>query len=350
MPPAVSAEVARAAEFDALNQHQAAVEWLVRAVNLGDADATLQLGKRYLLGDRAPHNPADAFQLFNRAITLGSMEAPALMSSLYALGYQCQQSWQGALESLALAAFRGHSFAQDQLLTLTSNRKLAAQRGTSADYWRDVTQAVDLQYWTTPPPHSDLSTNPLIRIFPEFSSKEICQWMIKRAQPRLDRARVYDAVHQQVTTHHTRTNSSASFELFDTDLVNILLQYRMASCLGVTIRNFEAATVLHYAPGEEITEHFDFIDPHVPDYQQQIARSGQRIVTFLVYLNDNYASGETEFPRLGLQHKARRGDGLFFVNVQPDGNPNLQTLHAGRPPLNADKWIVSQFVRNGQVF
>jgi prolyl 4-hydroxylase len=241
-------------------------------------------------------------------------------------------------------------FAQDQLLLLTSERKLAARRSASSEYWRAITEGVKLQEWITPPPASDLCTNPLIRLFPEFASKDVCQWLIKRARPRLDRAKVYDAVHQQVTTHHTRTNSAANFELFDTDLITILLQYRMASCVGAPIRNFAAATVLHYAPGEEITEHFDFIDPHVPDYQEQVARSGQRMVTFLVYLNDNYAGGETEFPRLGIQHKARRGDGLFFVNVLPDNTPNLQTMHAGRPPLDQDKWIVSQFIRNGVMF
>ena len=28
-------------------------------------------------------------------------------------------------------------------------------------------------------------------------------------------------------------------------------------------------TVLHYAEGEQITEHFDFVDPNVPDYEQK---------------------------------------------------------------------------------
>ena len=123
----------------------------------------------------------------------------------------------------------------------------------------------------------------------------------------------------------------------------------MANAVGLPLRHLEAATILHYAPGEEISDHFDFIDPHAPNYRQQIARGGQRVVTFLVYLNDNYAGGETAFPRLDLCYKATRGDALFFVNVQSDGQPNLQTLHAGRPP-QAEKWIVSQFMRNAPVF
>ena len=83
----------------------------------------------------------------------------------------------------------------------------------------------------------------------------------------------------------------------------------MAACLEIPLRHFEPITVLHYAAGEEITEHFDFVDPNVPNYPQEIAQNGQRVVTFLVYLNDDYAEGETEFPRLGVSHKGRRCEG-----------------------------------------
>ena len=351
MTQQLSQEVATAAALDMAGEHQAAVAALVQGANKDDITATLQLAKRYLFGDRAPCNPSDAFNLLERATTLGSANAPALMSNLFAIGYQCQQSWQGALETQALAALRGNILSQDQLLLLTANRKLAAHPSGSADYWREVTRSVNVQDWLTPPTlHNDLSPDPLIRVFPGFFNKEVCLWLIKRATPKLDRAKVYDAVHQQITTNRTRNNSSASFDLVDTDLVNILMQYRMANCLGVPLKNFDAGTVLHYAPGEEITEHIDFIDPNVPDYAAQIERNGQRIVTFLVYLNDNYQSGNTEFPRLNLSYKANRGDGLFFVNVLPDASPNLATLHAGRPPIGGEKWIVSQFIRNAAVF
>jgi hypothetical protein len=72
-------------------------------------------------------------------------------------------------------------------------------------------------------------------------------------------------------------------------------------------------------------------------------------VTFLVYLNDAYAGGETEFPKLALKHKGTTGEGLFFVNALASGEPDLRTLHAGRPPTSGEKWIVSQFIRNRRV-
>ena len=40
----------------------------------------------------------------------------------------------------------------------------------------------------------------------------------------------------------------------------------------------------------------------------------QRILTALVYLNDAYLGGETEFTRLGLKVKGRKGDVLVAVD------------------------------------
>ena len=67
----------------------------------------------------------------------------------------------------------------------------------------------------------------------------------------------------------TRTNTAAAFNLLETDLVCVLAQQRMAACLGVPFRHFEPVTVLHYDEGEEITDHFDFVDPNLPTYKKK---------------------------------------------------------------------------------
>jgi len=166
----------------------------------------------------------------------------------------------------------------------------------------------------------------------------------------LSRALVYEALRKEVTVHPTRTNTAATFGMLETDFVCILTQVRMAAALGVPFRQFEAISVLHYAEGEEITEHFDFVDPKVPDYEQEIAQRGQRIATFLIYLNDDYGGGETEFPRVGVRHKGHKTQGIVFINSLPDGSADVRTLHAGRPPKGGEKWIVSQFVRDRRAF
>jgi prolyl 4-hydroxylase len=85
------------------------------------------------------------------------------------------------------------------------------------------------------------------------------------------------------------------------------------------------------------------------NYAEEIAERGQRIATFLVYLNDDYEGGETDFPDLGLRyHGAKRG-GILFTNALPNGDADLRMVHAGRPPRDREKWLMSQFIRNRAV-
>ena len=72
---------------------------------------------------------------------------------------------------------------------------------------------------------------------------------------------------------------------------------------------------------------------------------GQRTVTFLIYLNDDYEGGATTFPRLDWSFKGKAGDALAFWNVT-DGHPDTRTLHAGTPTRNGVKWLFSKWVRD----
>lgn len=141
----------------------------------------------------------------------------------------------------------------------------------------------------------------------------------------------------------------AGFNLMETDLVHLMVQTRIAVASGLPLVNMEGATVLHYAEGQEIDNHYDFIDPSIPNYADEVRTRGERVVTFLVYLNEEYEAGETDFPRLGVTHKGRRGEGLSFSNALPSGQPDLRSWHAGRPPRGGEKWILSQFIRNRPV-
>ena len=352
----LSSEVLRAEQSDADGAHGDAIDHLVAGMRKHDVEATTRLGKRLLVGDRAPCLPNDAARFIAEASQQGGAEAAALLAVLYAVGASKHHGVGDALESLIVAAERGWPLAQAQLEVLT---KPPAPRESSDETqrltrettnWRELGRRVDLAAWRTPAAATDLSESPLVRSYPEFVTEPVCRWLIDRARGRLSRALVYEAVRREVMVRPTRTNTAAAFNMLETDFVCVLAQLRMSACLGVTFRQFEPITVLHYDEGEEITDHFDFVDPNLPTYAQEIAERGQRVVTFLVYLNDDYGCGETAFPRLGISHKGRLGEGLFFVNALADGSADVRTLHAGRTPVKGEKWIVSQFVRDRAVF
>ncbi|MGD2166803.1 MAG: 2OG-Fe(II) oxygenase [Gammaproteobacteria bacterium] len=145
-------------------------------------------------------------------------------------------------------------------------------------------------------------------------------------------------------------NCQAGFNLMEADVVQIIVQHRIAVAVGLPIHHLEGPTVLRYQEGEQITNHFDFVDPAIPNYSEEIRRRGERIITFLIYLNDGFTAGETDFPEFGLRYKGRRRDGVFFVNALPNGQPDTRTVHAGRPPVGGEKWVFSQFIRNRPVF
>jgi prolyl 4-hydroxylase len=348
----LSSDIVRAEQCDAAGRHTEAVDCLVAGVRRNDVEALTRLGKRLLVGDRAPHLPREGAQFLMDAWGRGGAEAAAMLSVCLATGINSPPDLVAAWECLITAAVRGWEPAQQQIRVLAGSAAAAERTRplNDADHWRRLAQSVDLARWTTVPPCVDVNGSPLIRSYPTFIEPEVSRWLIQRAQGRLGPALVYDAAVGRTTTHVTRTNKSVSFGFLDTDFVCVLVQTRMAACLGVPFRHFETMTVLHYDVGQQISEHFDFVDPNVPDYERHIRERGQRIVTFLVYLNDDYSGGETEFPRLGVSHRGHGGEGFFFVNAFADGRPDVRTLHAGRAPSSGEKWIVSQFIKSQPAF
>jgi hypothetical protein len=327
--PIPQSELALAAEHDAAGRYDEAINALARGTQAGDRLCKTQLGKRLLAGDRAPALPAEGARFLHEAAVEGEPEAAARLAALTALGHYFKHNWHDALRWLMVAAERGWEPARGQLRVLANG-----------------TPDIDLTSWSAASSGRDLNAEPLVRAVDAFISPAACDWLIARARGRLTRARVYDPVSRLDVVRATRSNSVANFSLADVELLDVLLQAKMSRACGIPMNHMEAPAVLHYSVGEEASDHFDFVNPNTPDYAQEIACNGQRVMTFLVYLNEDYEGGETDFPKLGFSHKGRRGHGLFFVNAYSDMQPDLRMLHAGRAPTRGEKWIVSQFIRS----
>jgi len=345
-----AAVFAEAAALDAEGLHEAALRCLIQAAQQGEGRAFTQLGKRYLIGDRATLSPPSGVQLLQQAVQHGQGEAAHRLAVLHALGVYVPQDWNQCFNLLVTAALLGWADAQDELKLLSTQQQLAQQSGSGQQYWVELARSIDLAHWHSPVPPQLLSTGPRIGRIPALLDQDSCSWLITKARGKLKPAMVYDSVQQKEIRHPTRSNSSAILGLCDTNVLLSLLQIRIAASMQVPLRQLEAATVLHYKGSEQIRNHFDFIDPGSPHYAEQIHQRGDRIITFLLYLNDNYEAGETEFPEAGVKHKGTRGDGLFFVNVGDDGKPDLRTVHAGLPPSEGEKWVITQFIRNKATF
>jgi len=322
---------------------------LERAAASGNAAAMTDLGSRLLSGEDETFVPQRGADWLAAAAEQGSGEACALVAVLAGAGVCQPQSWEIALDYLQRSAELGWGPAREQL-ALLANRKLVDREdeatAKATTRWQRLRRAIDISAWTACPPKQSLSESPRIRKIESFASEAVCAWLIARARSKLSRARTYDIETGEGVVGDWRTNSEAEFNIVESDLVLILLRARIATATGLPPAVMELTKVLHYDVGQQFSPHFDFIDPATPGMAGEMEARGQRLVTFLMYLNDDYEGGETDFPALGLRHRGRKGDALLLANVDLVGNPDRRTLHAGLAPTRGEKWLLSQWIRD----
>jgi prolyl 4-hydroxylase len=282
---------------------------------------------------------ADAIAEVRRRAAGGDPGAIAYTAVLAALGAEEPQSWTAAMARLGRAAALGSKAAQGQL------RALSGQAGGDGR-WAEIAAAVDLGPWLAATELVPLAPGAPLAEAPGFLSPAVCAWIIGRVRGGLARAQVYDATDGSTIERPERSNSAFAFWMAQLDVVILLVRAKIAAALGAAVGTLEQCQILHYAPGQEFSPHYDFIDAEVPGHAVELARGGQRIATFLVYLNEGYEGGMTSFPVLGFGYRGETGAGLTFTNLDPAGEPDRRMLHAGQPPSAGEKWVLSQWIRD----
>lgn len=270
-------------------------------------------------------SPAEIADVRSRAAA-GDPQALAFSAVLVGMGVGEPQDWGEALARLRRAAALGSAFAEAQFEALSA--------------------AGDLTAWIAAPERERLLTDPRVSAARAFLPAAFCTWLIERVRGRMTRALVYDPDRGGSRREEARSNSAFEFRFEDLDLVTVAVRARICATLGVPPGALEPVQVLHYSVGQTFERHHDYLDVTVPAYAEEVARAGQRIGTFLVYLNTGFEGGETDFPITGLRFKGGLGDALIFANVHPSGEPDRRTLHAGLPPTLGEKWLLSQWIRD----
>lgn len=299
-------------------QVEQAVDLLQRAERSGDAAAARQLALWCLSGKWFRRDLAASRALFGRAGTLGDPRAAAIHRAFVANGTGGEPDWSGATDLLRAAT------GQDQ---------------EAADQLRLIT-AMDLDGNGDPrsiPPSIALSDEADVRHFPAFFTASECAYLIAAAEPLLEPNVVVDPRSGQLVPHPIRTSHGAAFPLIDENPAVHALNRRIAAATASDVRAGETLQVLRYAPGQEYRPHLDALPG--------VAPAQQRAMTFLVYLNDDFDGGETDFPRLGVRFKGSAGDGLMFRNASSDGRADERLIHAGLPVRRGVKHLASRWIR-----
>lgn len=319
-------------------RHAEGVQRLRQAAQAGHAPSMTVLGGELLSGRILRPDTELGIRLILDAAGRGHGPACAIAATLFAWGCAGAPDWPRALDFLQRAAELGDQAARDQLRLLSGYK--------AGIDWKKLRRAIDPAAWRKLPPRLTLSEAPLIQAVPGLLSPGLCDALIERARPRLAPAAVYDELKGGANTSDVRRHSAAEFHLVDTDLVVQAVNERVCALVGVPALQSEIVQVLHYRPGDYFAPHYDFWDPGFEGHAAALAQ-GQRAHTVLVYLNhEGLEGGETDFPDLGLRHRGQTGDALMWRNLDPDGQPDRRTVHAGLPPTRGEKWLLSVWIRD----
>jgi len=130
--------------------------------------------------------------------------------------------------------------------------------------------------------------------------------------------------------------------------LNDRLKQIVAGITGLPVENQEASHFVRYGIGGKYDTHHDYFTPAMENYAEHFKRGGNRVFTAILYLNDSFQGGETNFPELNLKITPVAGKLFVWRNMLPDGSLYEQSKHAGLPVTEGTKYIIVIWVRENK--
>jgi prolyl 4-hydroxylase len=176
---------------------------------------------------------------------------------------------------------------------------------------------------------------------PHLLSPKECSHIIELAKSQ----GIYEAetVGEPIDGYRTADNCWISS---GDDIIDWLEDY-ISKQIGTPVENFELAHVVKYGIGGEYKEHHDWFDENFEEHKSELGKSGNRTHSYIVYLNDTFKGGETEFIKLNKKVKPELGKGLMWTNII-DGECLDESFHAGLPVTEGEKWILIYWIRENK--
>lgn len=279
-----------------------------------DGAAALSLAEARLMGDGGVPDATAALALVEHAAKLGNVDARRAWVYMTAAGIGRAADPDAAREMLAELADEDR-FAAVQLAFL----------GHVSCHQRLPGIAPEI-----------LSADPHIAIFRGLFSAAECRYLTLVGTPWLERAMVIDEATGAGVLDAIRDADTSSFPPLAEDLVVQEINACIAAASATAKAWGEPLTILRFSPGQQ----------YRPPHDARAATpEALRHWTALIWLNDDYEGGETDFPDIGIRVKGAVGDLLIFHNVTDAGLPDQRMRHAGLPVTSGVKWMASRWIR-----
>ncbi len=273
-----------------------------------DPEALMMVGQWRLYGIYGPRDAVAGYAAIRRAADAGSVEAGLVAAALLATG-------TGTPRDIAAAERLTRTFAPRSDL---ARRQLA------------IAAMMD----GPPPPRTILRADPMVARIDGLLPPAACAHLMAQAGPLIRPSLIVDPRTGERRPNPVRDSHGGNFAPPDEDIAIHAINRRIAVATGTDWVQGEPLHILRYQPGQQYRPHVDTL-PGV---------ANQRVLTVLIYLNDDYDGGETAFDG-GLAVRGRVGDAVIFANTDPHGRADPRTRHAGLPVTHGTKWLATRWIR-----
>jgi prolyl 4-hydroxylase len=124
---------------------------------------------------------------------------------------------------------------------------------------------------------------------------------------------------------------------------------RIANIVNLPLENAESLQVVKYEPNGYYKHHHDSCCDNNNSCIEFTKNGGQRIKTVLIYLNDNFIEGSTDFPVLNKKIKAPKYGAVVFNPLAKDSNKcHPKALHSGLPVESGNKYVANLWFRENK--
>ncbi len=275
--------------------------------------AAMQLAERRLLGIECKPDQRAALRAVEQAARLGQEDGRRAWVYLTAAGVGRKPDPQAAHKMLIELA-KEDRFAALQLAFL--------QHVTCEQRLAEITPKI-------------VSADPYIALYPGLFSTAECKYLAVLGTPWLERASVL-GLDGQPRMDLVRDAESCSIPHLAEDLVVQAVNRCIARATGTEPGWGEPLNILKYSPGQQYKPHHDGTGSDNVSVRQ---------LTALIWLNDQFEGGETNFPKINVTVRGAVGDMLVFRNVHDNGEFDDRMIHAGLPVTEGIKWMASRWIR-----
>ena len=175
-----------------------------------------------------------------------------------------------------------------------------------------------------------------------FLSKEECDYLISLIDKSNAPSMVVSEGVERDKYDRSRTSSTCNLPVNDAKVKEI--HQRIADKLGIDISKGESLQGQMYKPGQYFKPHNDWFGPGSA-YNKHCLHSGNRTNTLMIYLNDDFEGGATDFARKKVTVKPELGKAVAWANLLENGNGDQDSLHEGQDVISGTKYIVTSWWR-----